>query len=598
MTDCKPTPEFEDLVRKMARNRYANGVTDRRQVVDAIHAAIGDATPAWKNEIADIVHAEIGEHLTLSEAQTRLSNARNEVRKLASTPQNATRRAALERDIERLKSRMASGDYAKPKRARYQYSDETMALLAERERVKQQLDHDIRMLDDSRRTPLFKGMKLTTGIMRDAILTSPTVFAHLLGASGWRAVSTALEDAIGGALHATSKRYRAISDLAPTEGGGFNVRAQADALRGAFSKETLKAMRDKLVKGSSDRQALYGESHTPDYWFLGYPGRAHDMIKTPIEQHAFYRSVTRQETNMRRMLEKSGRSPEEIDRVLATDTVSTAIEARAYADSQAAKLQGNNKVVDAYNNGLRMLEKSGDWGAAFATMLRFETPIVRIPANYIAEVGSYLAGGAKAASRSRSAKLAGGITADDADYIVRNIKKQSVGLGLMALGYLGYEHLGGLYRPMKDGPNKEIPVGDLKIDGVEVGHHWLHSPMIGVLQAAALAHYAADEDLRKSRGNTALAGALAGGVATALSALALDVPVFQVAKDIQKISQGQAGRVAGDKVTQVAIPGAVQWYARHEDVDSRGEPIRRRPKNFADEIKMAIPGYREEVPRK
>ena len=98
MSDCKPTPEFEDLVRKMARNRYANGIVDRQQVVDAIHSAIGDATTAWKNEIAGIVHSEIGEHLTLAEAQAKLSNARNEVRKLASTPQNAARRAQLERD--------------------------------------------------------------------------------------------------------------------------------------------------------------------------------------------------------------------------------------------------------------------------------------------------------------------------------------------------------------------------------------------------------------------------------------------------------------------------------------------------------------------
>ena len=601
MTDCKPTPEFENLVRKMARNRYANGVMDRKQVVDAIHSAIGDATPAWKNEIADIVHAEIGEHLTLAEAQARLLSTRNEIRKLASTQQNATRRAQLERDMVELKRRIDTGDVSKKPRVRLQYSKEVMEAIADRERLRMQADDYVRKMSESRRTTAYRAMKRTADVMRSGILTSPVVFVKLLMASAWRLGSTILEDMAGAGLNMIPA-YRRIADMAPVEGGGFNAAAHEKGFGGMFSRETWKAIKDKLRKGASDRQAVYGEGHVTSNALdtaLAMPGRSHDAIKTPLEQYAYYRAAEREDSNMRRALRAAGKTPEEIDHVMSTDSIVAAINARAFAESKAAKLQGDNKVVDAYNNMLASAEKSGDVGAFAAMLFRFETPIVRIPANYAAEIGSYVGGGIKAASRNKAAKLKGGLTPDDADYIIRNLKKQTVGAGALILGWEYYQHFGGMYRPMKKDPNKDVPVGDAEVGGVKISHDLLHSPFVGVMQAAALAHYVFDEDLRKSHDGSypGLAKAFGTGAATGIFAVVQSIPLFDVAKDVDLIVRGGFGRFAGQKAAQLAIPGAVQWYARHEDVDSQGERVRRSPKDFTDEIKQAIPGYREEVPR-
>jgi hypothetical protein len=516
-------------------------------------------------------------------------------------PKDRARQKQLQRDIAKLES----GDYSKAARSEpYPYNEETRKLEARREVLRQQADHELQRIEYSNRTPFRKGLDLGHSLMRAAILSGIGTIEHLAGASLWRAIAQIVGDAADAGMRAIPA-YRRLSDAALVEGGGFQAGSHLAGAKRAFSKETLKIMRDKITKGMSERAALYKDAHYTAHPLLDLIGNIHDVVKTPIEQYAYARALSRQSNNIQRTMREAGASDAQIQKALLTDSAQATMNARAYAKSQEAKLQGKNGLAEAYSRALEQFASKGDFQAALAAILKFETPIVKIPLNYAAESLSYMGGSIKAASdlralrkAARDARVEFKLTPEQADKIVLNLKNQTVGMGAMALGFLGYEHFGGLYRAGQKQPNRDIDTEDAKFGDVTVSHHLTHSPLWNVMQAGALAHYAFDEDQRKARDHSELRSVLEGS-RQALLAVLLDVPFSNIPKDMALLAAGStsAEKLAGEKVAQY-IPAPVKEVARYLDKDSQGEPVKRKPKNFMDEIKAGIPGYREEVPRK
>lgn len=609
--NCIPNPEVVKIIKAMAKNRAEAGMTDPLQIIDAIHADIEPHTGLWKSEIADAITAAVGTPRQVSPAAQRLRDMKAELRDLNRTqeelsgrPQNARRQKQLKRDIASLESQIERGDFSKAARTPYPYNDETRALEAKREVLRRQADHEMQRIEHSNRTPIRKGLDLAHSFMRAAILSGVGTIEHLAGASVWRAAAQILGDAADAGLR-TIPAYRRLSDQALVEGGGFQAGSHVAGARRAVSKETLAMMRDKITKGMSERAALYKDAHYTAHPLLDLIGRLHDVIKTPVEQYAYARALYRQSQNIQRTMREAGATTAQIEKAMLTDSAQAVMNGRAYAKSQEAKLQGANKVAESYSGALERLSATGDVGAAVAALARFETPIVKIPLNYAAESLSYMGGGIKAASDMRALRKAARdrgvefkLTPEQADKIVLNLKNQTVGAGLLALGFLGYEHFGGLYRAGQKQPNKEIDIGDANIGGVDVSHHLTHSPAWNVMQAGALVHYAMDADQRKAKDHTELRSALSGARQALLSVI-LDVPFSNIPKDLDRLAGGETSfaKLAGEKAAQY-IPAPVKEYARARDVDAHGEPVKRKPRNFSEAVKVAIPGLREEVPRR
>jgi hypothetical protein len=626
MSNCQPTPEVKRIIRAMAKSQLELGITSADDIVDTIHAAIHEHTPLWKNEIADII-AGIGEKrpaATKTELQEKLTELRRQLKEKyhpADEAKNARRQAAIKKQIAKIDEQIRTGDFSKEPRAKPTYDEPTNKLQADLERSRARADRIIRQIEYNGQSRLYKGMTFVGSLQRASILSSLSVFAHLAGASAWRLVSTVLEDAAGAGIRLLPGMGE-IDALAKVEGGGFGAGGHIEGLKGAFSKQTVKDMWDKFAKGASDRQVLYGEAHESSAgrpWILrdlrersdilNYPlldlaGHLHDAIKTPIENYAFARAYWRGSKNLRSELARKGKSADEIDKVLATDSATALIGARAFEESKAAKLQGKNAVIDRVQNLLREADKSGDIGQAVSAFVRLQMPIMKIPANLAAEIASYAAGGAKALSKYRVATREGAsLTPEVADYIVKNLKKQAVGAALGAVGWYGYQSFGGLYRPGKKPANAKLGFQDAEIPGLgEVSHHWTHSGFFGVMQAFATAHYAYDEDraraLKQKMGDTGspLWNAL-DGFSQAAGSILGDLPFIEAPKSIVEAGEGgkKLQKFLGANARNF-IPGFVQGIARSGDQDAEGRQLPRKPQSVAQEIELGIPGHGFDTP--
>lgn len=587
---------MKQIVKAMAREKVREGHTNAADIVDAIHADIAPHSALWKNEIADIIaESGHGKPRTKDDLQYTYAKLQKELRgpKDPVAERSAARVKQIDKQLADIEQRLKTGDFKKEPRAKPEYNEEARAKQADLERARRAVQREIQRIGYESQSRIQKGADFGASALRTAILSSPGVIEHLAGASFWRLASTLVEDTAGSALRAIPA-LRKYSDLAPVEGGGFLPSAHANGLQAIFSKQTLKDMYDKIRKGASERGAIYGKDHHTNHPWMDIVGKIHDVIKTPIERYAFARAYERQTVNMRRNLKQSGKSEAEINQFMALDSTDAQFSARAYAESQRAKLQGDNAVAQWLNGSLSRLEKSGEIGAVTSAILRTEMPIVKIPLNYASEFASYAGGGALALNKIRQVKRMGGeISPETADYIVRNLKKQAVGPALYALGYIFSGAFGGLYQEGKK-PGK-IKTGDANIGGFELSHHITHSPAWGVIQAGATARHAEADDRKKGYGKVAQ---ILDGAAQANLAMLLDVPVFDLPKDLSKMARGGTSteKFLGSKVAQF-IPGALQWEARREDVDSHGEPVKRKPRGFVDELRLGIPGLRKNVPR-
>lgn len=262
---------------------------------------------------------------------------------------------------------------------------------------------------------------------------------------------------------------------------------------------------------------------------------------------------------------------------------------KAYADANRAIFMNDNAAVTAYTVLLGYLGHVGTEGSVGRVMGKFAEktgnylfPIVKIPTNFVAEAGSYGLGGVKALGQVIAAKGTEHLTPDQADYIMRNLKKQSVGAVIMALGYLNPNAIGGYYQ---QGDNKDlgkVKAGDMKVWGVTVPKFLIHNPAMEMLQLGATIRRVTDK--KQSAGE---------GVFAAAKGLALDVPFFdtpgRIGEGLKNYST--AGKFLGNEVRGAFIPPDVQNIARMQD----GDRVRK-PKNFTQAIESGIPGLRQNVP--
>jgi hypothetical protein len=388
---------------------------------------------------------------------------------------------------------------------------------------------------------------------------------------------------------------RGIAAKAPIE-GRFSPHAVAEGFRHTLNAEARQAAMQKLKTGLDNLDLLHGgkrdfeQTHT----WLDYIGQLHGALKTPAKYNRFYSSIAKYSQFERNRVIAGGMTPAQADAHMADPVTIAMMGAKAYENANRAIFMQDNAAVNAYKVMLVYLSRAGAEGSmtrAFSKtgekVGRYLLPIVRIPTNFVAEAGSYGLGAAKALGQVIAAKGVEHLTPDQSDYVMRNLKKQTIGAALMYLGYNAADQIGGYYQP---GDNKKAlknAPGDMTAFGVTVPRFLTHNPAMEMLQIGATIRRVEQARRAKSDETPVLSGVLAAG-----KGLLSEVPFFDTPSRIEQGAQNvhTLGKYLGAEVRSAFIPPDVQNIAKATDTAKQ-----RHPTGFWQEIEAGVPGLRQNV---
>lgn len=438
------------------------------------------------------------------------------------------------------------------------------------------------------RTPLEKTQDWIVKWRRAFILSSPITLAKLTSAAAERMAFTPLEEAAGSLIG------RAIPSVAAKAGreGGISARAEARALTEGFTKG-LRDSWEVLRTGRSSLDELYGRA-------AGYPpgvsdffGHVHGALKSVPKRAEFARSF-----------EKRAQQAIAQGVDVSDPLVQARLSVESYKDANRAIFQQDNRVVSAYKAALRTLEqKSKETGKvptgskAVATAGKILLPIVRIPTNIVAETLQTSTGLVTGSARLGRAFARGieNLSPQEADIIMRSLKKGSLGAALLALGFFNPDVIGGYYQPGKRKPGQQ-GFGTVQVYGHEIPSYLLHNPLLETMQIGATARKLAESKISKK---DAEAQGMGWGAFGAGMGLLEEVPFLREPIEIAKAFNPNERRAfMGELFKSLTVPQGVQWWAAYQDTDQYGQPIKRNPVTLAEHIETGIPGLREGVPAK
>jgi len=491
--------------------------------------------------------------------------------------------------------RLARGDFGLRARKTIQPDTEAMRLKVEMEKAKQAFQRGL-IMDRLKNRPW--AVKMSDTFLRwrrGFLLSSPVTLAKLTAAAGQRLAFTPIEEAVGGAI---SKVLPSLAERAPRE-GGLNVNAEAKALTEGFMRG-LKDSWNQLRTGQSTLDVLYGrgregaigESDVQPKSVIDFFGNMHAALKAPVKRAEFARSFEkRMAWNMRQGVD------------VRETGVQTRIATEAYKDANRSIFLQDNRVTSAYKAALARLEQPAKGskqmpigGKIAGTALRTVLPIVRVPTNLVAETFAHAFGLVSGSTRLAFALRRGieTLPPDQADLIMRHLKKGSLGAALMAAGFLLPNLVGGYYQPGEKRDKSDVRVGGLKVGDVTVPTFLLHNPLLETLQLGATIRRVADSKLRK---NDATPQGIPAGLAAGALGLTEEAPFVREMMETSKAFDPHTrGAFAGELTKSIAVPQLLQWTAQRLDQDAQGEPNKRKPETIVQHVETGVPGLRQKVP--
>jgi hypothetical protein len=191
--------------------------------------------------------------------------------------------------------------------------------------------------------------------------------------------------------------------------------------------------------------------------------------------------------------------------------VQATISTQAYIDANRAIFMQDNIATKAYKSFIASLERGGSVGETAATGLKIILPIVKVPTNYVGEVTSYAGGYAKALPLIGKALFKGvkSLTPEQSDYVMRNLKKGSLGAAMIALGYFNASSIGGYYQRGEKRDEEDVEAGGLRLFGEDMPRWMVHTPLFEMLQIGATLKRVQDTYEEKEKEGGKLASGLA-----------------------------------------------------------------------------------------
>jgi hypothetical protein len=582
------------------------GLTDAQRVQNALRT-VKASIEEYERRLAtkDIAKLESKTPNTpeLQQVRTRRDALRAEYQAMvdALDPQRRERAALaslktrLANRTAELQDRLARSDFATRPRKTISLDPEAERLKADMERAKQAFQRGL-LEDRLKQRPWYvKTQDTFLRWRRGFLLSSPVTLAKLTSAAVQRLMIAPIEEGIGAGI---SKVLPGLADRAPRE-GGLNVNAEAKALTEGW----LQGMKDswhQLRTGESSLDVIYGrgregaigESDVQPRSVIDFFGHLHGALKAPVKRAEFTRSFEKRSAwNLRHGIDVRDPGVQ----------MRTAVE--AYKDANRSIFLQDNRVVSAYKAALARLEQPPKGsktapigGKLAATTARALLPIVRVPTNLVAETFQYALGTVSGSARFALAMRKGleNLSPDQADLIMRHLKKGSIGGALLLAGYLMPNAIGGYYQAGQKRDKNDVPIGGIHIGGMTVPSYLLHNPLLETLQLGATIRRVADSKLRKSDPNPqGLPAGLAAGALGLTEAVPFAREMLETSKAFDPHSRGA---FVGELGKSLAVPQVIQWAAQQTDKDAQGNVVARKPQNALQHIETGIPVLRHNVP--
>ena len=492
---------------------------------------------------------------------------------------------------EELKAKMAGNDFTPKGRTPLVLDEEGRKLKAAYENAKLQFDRLVMKERLKNRTILQKTQDTFVKWRRAFLLSSPVTLAKLTSAALLRFVITPIEEGVGTAM----SKVPVLSDVAakaPRE-GSVSVKAEARAITQGFTQGMKDAART-LTTGHSDLDSLYGKRDVMPRELIDYIGSVHGALKAPVKRAEFERSFQkRMEFAIRNGID------------VTDPMIQTRICLESYKDAQRSIFMQDNKVSAAWNAAMAILQSPDKTTGkvpigrkTVASAAKTLLPIVKVPTNIVGETLQYVFGSVTGSTRLAFALKRGmaSLKPEEADLIMRELKKGSLGGALLLYGYFHSSGIGGYYQQNDRHPKSHPPFGTLTIDGENVPQNLIHNPLLETLQIGATVRRVADSKLKVHDRETQ--GVVSGTVAAMLG-LTDEVPFVREANDILRMyNPYERAKFENQFARDMIVPLGVSWVAAHFDRDKNGNYIARDPKNFKQTIESAIPLLRERVPVK
>jgi hypothetical protein len=504
--------------------------------------------------------------------------------------------------IEDAKRRLATGDYTKAERKELPIDEEARKKRLELAELKNRIRQNITLEEWKNRPPLQKAADAIIKYKRAAVLSYLSTWGKLTAASLEIPLLRLPTAAVGKVLEKTPF-FKEIAERARQEYGSplsQDVKAYSKGLWDG-AKEFKKIA---FQLGRSELDLEYGDTSLIPLGALDVPGKVHEAIKNPTKKANYEMAFARyMQWAAREGLIKDAESERLVREKAGIE---------AYKEANASIFLQDNGLVNKYNLVINKMKESDSWRQRLAArFLEFNIPIVRIPANIVKEALEYQFGfftGTSKAIRMKMSKEVGkrleDISPEDADVIMRQIKKGSVGLMAMAIGYALPDYFGGFYRK---GAEKEEETPEYGGIG-PIPKTLLHHPAFVPFQIGATLRKVWDESMfdRQTFGDDA--SAIARGFAEGQMGLLEELPFVNLSRNVGKyVDPSRLGETGGECAKSL-IPGFVQETAKVLDVPeaSVGETLKtlfwdkkhvtkRKAETFMDHIYEGTPLLREKV---
>src|SRR6185312_6676535 len=454
------TPQAQGLAlrRMMMREDYSIASMEKQL---AAETPDGKLTPEQMDQVRD---------LSKQIRDTGDAAAKHEARRLAAY------KSRLKKLTEDYEERVKEGKLGpKPKAPPIKLDLEGELLKAAHERAKNEFKNAVFAERMKNRSFYEKGFNKLVKWRRGFLLSSPVTLGKLTAAAIWRMGSTAAEEGVGTALSKVPGISK-VSEQAPRY-GAVNVDAEAAAITQQFT-QGMKDAWDLLKTGASNLDMLYGRGKDPavaegdriDRSVLDFFGQIHGALKAPIKRAEFARSFQKRVAfAIRHGVDASN------------PLVQTRIAVEAYKDANRAIFLQDNTISEFFKRGSSALGPTGT--AAMKLLL----PIVKVPTNIVAESFEYATGLGTGSWRLAKALKAGTATLapEQADLIMRNLQKGSLGAAALLLGYFNADKVGGYYQAGQKRKQGDVGIGNVKVFGHEIPSWAMHIPLMEVVQLGA-----------------------------------------------------------------------------------------------------------------
>ena len=543
---ANPLPiEMVPVISKLAKNLVMDGVVTLEGVVDEIHSNVKDMfEDITKRDIRDALSGygkfklptkdEVASQLREIKSQAKLVSAledaesgnmplktgfsrskasetvtelRKKVQEVIkqnginseNLPDEKVWKSSEEKALKALKTRLKnrekelqgmidSGNFEKKQRNITELDSEANKLKADVERIKNKVDIEIKKERLKNRTKVEKATDFITTWRRNLLLTGVKVLGKLTAAAAQRTMISPIEE-ITGSILSKLPILSSIAKKAPRE-GGFNAKAEVKAISQWWKKATYEDMREIVKSGKGTLDLLHGKKTDLPPSIFDFFGQMHQALKQPAKRNEYFRSFEKRLA----FAEKNG-----VD--ISDPMVQATIGTQAYLDANRAIFMQENKITTSYKAAVNTLERAGDSGKVVAGMLKIILPIVKVPTNFANEITSYSVGGLKALLALRNGIK--DLTPDQADYVMRNIKKQSLGAAFIALGYFSAASIGGFYQRGDKRDEEDVQAGGLRVLGVDMPKWMTHTPLLEMLQIGATLRRVQDDYENKGKEGTA-----------------------------------------------------------------------------------------------